>query len=317
MMNPKKIAIVTFRRGFFPSNAAFEFMESIVGRFVNVARFSSTQPDLIEALHTFQPEVLVSYASTLDGLATQALRLQLNQLKQISNSSEQLRPATRQRIEQAFGTPLLDHYGAGECLFLAEGCRDGNGMHVNADWAILEVVDARNQPVPDGELGDKILVTNLANQVQPFIRYEIGDRVRMATEPCSCGSPFPRMEQIEGRSADLFWIEQSGRKTPVPGVLLHVAMDESHSIRQWQAIQVAPQQIVFRLVTLDESTASSEDRHRILTKDELLDFLPKKLSELGLPPSTQLDFQFVGELKPDPNTGKLKQVVSQVHANVN
>src|SRR5688572_28410136 len=80
-------------------------------------------------------------------------------------------------------------------------------MHVNADWALLEVVDENNEPVPDGEKGAKVLVTNLANYVQPIIRYEIGDIVTMATEKCGCGSNMPLIQCVEGRDSETFEIK--------------------------------------------------------------------------------------------------------------
>ena len=55
---------------------------------------------------------------------------------------------------------------------------------------------------PDRELSHTVLVTNLANRVQPLIRYNLGDRVQLATSPCACGSPFPAI-RVEGRSGDV------------------------------------------------------------------------------------------------------------------
>src|SRR5204863_10195 len=80
-----------------------------------------------------------------------------------------------------------------ECNFLTNGCPAGPGSHVNADWAILEVVDDEYRPVPPGELGRRVLLTNLSNRAQPLIRYEVNDRVRLdAAGPCACGSRLPR-----------------------------------------------------------------------------------------------------------------------------
>ena len=59
--------------------------------------------------------------------------------------------------------------------------------------AILQPVDAQHRPVPVGETGFTTLLTNLANRVQPLIRYDLGDRVRFAPEACECGSALPVM----------------------------------------------------------------------------------------------------------------------------
>ena len=70
------------------------------------------------------------------------------------------------------------------------------------DWVILEAVDEAMRPVPDGTLSTTVLLTVLANDVQPFIRYDLGDCVRFYADPCPCGSRF-RSFQVEGREATL------------------------------------------------------------------------------------------------------------------
>jgi phenylacetate-coenzyme A ligase PaaK-like adenylate-forming protein len=66
---------------------------------------------------------------------------------------------------------------------VAYDCGYGS-VHVNADWVILEPVDAAYQPVAVGQPSQKVLLTNLANRVQPIIRYEMGDSVTIDPEPC-------------------------------------------------------------------------------------------------------------------------------------
>ena len=108
----------------------------------------------------------------------------------------------RERVEKVFPSlefGILDSYACTECLFMAFECDCGR-QHVPEDWVILEAVDENKQPVPDGELSTTALLTVLSNHVQPFIRYDIGDRLRFYRDPCACGSPF-RSFQIEGRQA--------------------------------------------------------------------------------------------------------------------
>lgn len=110
----------------------------------------------------------------------------------------------RARVVRAFPSlefGIADFYGCTECLALSFECSHGR-KHVNEDWVILEAVDEAMQPVPDGTLSASVLLTVLANEVQPFIRYDLGDCVRFHTDPCPCGSPF-RSFQVEGRQATL------------------------------------------------------------------------------------------------------------------
>lgn len=67
---------------------------------------------------------------------------------------------------------------------------------------ILEPVDKDYEPVADGTVSDTVLLTFLGNEVQPFIRYDLGDRLCFHTTPCPCGSPF-RSFEVEGRRATI------------------------------------------------------------------------------------------------------------------
>jgi len=122
--------------------------------------------------------------------------------KHIKVAGETFTTELRKRVEKAFPSlefGITDSYACTECLFMALECDYGR-QHVPEDWVILEAVDENNQHVPDGELSTTTLLTVLSNDVQPFIRYDIGDRLRFYRDPCPCGSPF-RSFQIEGRQA--------------------------------------------------------------------------------------------------------------------
>jgi len=122
--------------------------------------------------------------------------------KRIKVAGETFTPELRKRVEKAFPSlefGIINSYACTECLFMAFECDCGR-QHVPEDWVILEAVDENNQLVPDGELSTTALLTVLSNHVQPFIRYDIGDRLRFYRDPCPCGSPFKSF-QIEGRQA--------------------------------------------------------------------------------------------------------------------
>jgi phenylacetate-CoA ligase len=304
LRSPARVAIVSMQRGFYPSGSAFEFMQEIVGRFVHVERFSSMQSDLVDRLNEFQPNALVSYASVLESLA-RSEKLKLLDLRQVANSSEQLTTAARTRIDQAFGVPIVDHYGLGECLLLSEGCPTDGGAHLNSDWVILEVVDDQTRPVAAGQLGHKVLVTNLANFVQPYIRYEVGDRVAMATKPCRCGSRLPRIDRIEGRSADIFWIGEANQSQFINGPILQVAADSLSEVREWQAVQKENNRIEISLELLPHSKldlATVEHAYK------------RQLKDSGLSDDFIFDVKIVPLLAIDPVTGKFRRMVSQIHA---
>ena len=151
---------------------------------------------------------ITTYPSVLMILTKEkeAGRLQIEPLV-IKVAGETLTDEAKMRAQKAFPSleyPIINAYATTECLFIAHECSYGR-QHVCEDWVILEPVDIIMKPVPDGTLSDKALLTVLSNHVQPFIRYELGDRLRFYKDACPCGSPF-RSFQVEGRQATLIHI---------------------------------------------------------------------------------------------------------------
>jgi phenylacetate-CoA ligase len=104
-------------------------------------------------------------------------------------------PATRSRIEQAWGARVIDHHGLTETGPLSFECweRPG-GLHVNEGEFICEVLDpASGKEAPDGERGE-LVVTNLGRTSSPVIRYRTGDVGVKRSEGCACGRTSIRLE---------------------------------------------------------------------------------------------------------------------------
>jgi phenylacetate-CoA ligase len=114
-------------------------------------------------------------------------------------------PATRQRIEQAWGARVFDHGGMTEVGSLMMECPENPaGLHLLESECIAEVIDpATAEPVPAGEVGELVL-TNLGRLGSPALRYRTGDLVRVDPWPCPCGRTFLRLDGgILGRSDDM------------------------------------------------------------------------------------------------------------------
>ena len=103
-------------------------------------------------------------------------------------------PATKRRIEQAWGACTFDHYGMTEMGAVSYPCpAEPFSMHVNESEFIAEVLDPLiHRPAAEGEEGELVL-TNLGRLGSPLIRYRTGDRVRLVREPCPCGRTFARL----------------------------------------------------------------------------------------------------------------------------
>jgi phenylacetate-coenzyme A ligase PaaK-like adenylate-forming protein len=306
LLVPARLAIVTLKRGFYPSASAFEYMPRVARRFLNILWLSQTDPDVIDRLNAFRPTVLTGYAGVLETLALEAesgrLRLAPD-LIQVVNNSEVLTDRARRRIEAAFGPRVLNNYATGECPFLSNGCATDDGAHINADWAVLEVVDADYRPVPPGEPGKKVLITNLPNRVQPFVRYEIGDVVTMAARTCRCGSRLPRVERIDGRAADSFWIADGPTHRQMINSVFKNAFDYTREVREWQAIQREPNRIAIRLELLPGATLDSDHAWRSLNR---------QLDLYGFRELVDVSLEVVPKLEADAATGKFRRIVSLV-----
>ncbi len=115
-------------------------------------------------------------------------------------------PATRQRIEAAWGARVHDHSGMTEMGALSFECQPNpGGLHVIESEFIAECIDPQTlQSVPDGEVGELVL-TNLGRVGSPLIRYRTRDQVRLVRGRCDCGRCFARLQGgILGRIDDMF-----------------------------------------------------------------------------------------------------------------
>lgn len=168
---------------------------------------------LVDGLNAFAPSIVATYPTAAVMLADEARSGRLRAFPQeVWTGGETLSEAMRRHIEQTFGCILSNSYGASEFLPIAWECAQQR-LHLNADWVILEAVDAQHRPVPAGRASHTTLLTNLANHVQPLIRFDIGDRIAFDTEPCPCGSALPTL-QVQGRRDDAL-VERSRRGSPV------------------------------------------------------------------------------------------------------
>ncbi len=213
-----------------------------------VRAFSALQPlpELVAGLNEFQPVFLSGYPSALAQLAHEqkAGRLRIAPVIAMT-AGEDLTPATQEEIRSAFGCKVVQGYAATEVPGLALQC-DRGSIHVNSDWYLLEPVGEDYRPVPPGVTSHTVLVTNLANRVQPVIRYDLGDRVEVVAEPCPCGSPFPRV-RVEGRTTDVVSFAGRGGEVEVLPLALGTVIEETPGVRRFQAIRTGPSALTVRL----------------------------------------------------------------------
>ena len=164
-------------------------------------------------------------------------------------------PEMTQRLTEAFGVHPFNAYGTTEGLWGSE-CEHHQGIHLFEDATLVENVDADGQPVPAGQPGARLLVTNLHNLVQPLLRLEVTDLVTLDPDPCPCGRTLVRASAIHGRSDDVLSLpaHDGGRVAVHP---LHFALlTRDPQVREFQVVQDGP---VLRILIVPSHAATASD----------------------------------------------------------
>lgn len=164
----------------------------------------------VELLSDLKPEGLACTPSYALNLAETGLRLGQDPatwgLKFAILGAEPWTEAMRQRIETALQVSAVDIYGLSELTGpgVAIECDHAkDGLHVFEDFFYLEVVDPKTgDAVPAGTLGELVLTT-LAKEAMPMVRYRTGDLVSLIEEPCSCGRTHRKISRVVGRTDDM------------------------------------------------------------------------------------------------------------------
>ena len=123
--------------------------------------------------------------------------------------SERWSDKMRATIAESLGIELSDIYGLTEIYGPGIGinCQYNTGMHYWDDYLYIEIIDPKTlKPVPDGEMGE-IVITTLVKEGAPLIRYRTHDLSRIIPGECPCGSRFPRLGTIMGRTDDMMKIK--------------------------------------------------------------------------------------------------------------
>jgi phenylacetate-coenzyme A ligase PaaK-like adenylate-forming protein len=157
-------------------------------------------PQMVERLNALQAPGLSGYPSMLARLAAERLAGRLRIAPQaVTSTSETLLPGLRAAIAEGFGVPVVDMFGSTEGL-VGSSAPDEAVLTFNSDACIVEFVDEGNRPVAPGTRSAKALVTNIANRVQPLIRYEMTDSFVRQADAADSGHV---RATVEGRSDDM------------------------------------------------------------------------------------------------------------------
>ena len=112
--------------------------------------------------------------------------------------------ARRRRSRPPGGSPPTRATGSTRSPTWRSSARPRDGLHIQEDAFIAEVVDIdTGEPLPEGELG-KIVVTSLWRRGGSTVRYNSGDLSRLLPRrQCACGSWMRKLDYFQGRSDNM------------------------------------------------------------------------------------------------------------------
>jgi phenylacetate-CoA ligase len=216
-------------------------------------------------IEAFRPDYLMGYTSTLAMIADELLQrgLRLSRpIKGVVTIAETLSPARRTLIERYFEAPIINRYGLREFgSWSAQCCGDRSAstpgadvFHLNTELVVWETVREDGSPAAPGEVG-RVVITDLHNEVMPFIRYDTGDLAVAGETGCPCGRGFPLVGPIEGRSSECIrTADGSLLSAVVLGAYLKIGgpqfryRDHLEAIRHYQLVQEGPERFRLRVV---------------------------------------------------------------------
>lgn len=203
--------------------------------------------EFVTKIRTRRPRMLFGYPSALSLIASHARSkgISMNDLgiKVAFVTSERLYDEQRKIIEDVFGCPVANGYGSRDAGFIAHQCPSGS-MHITAEDIIVEIINEDGQPAPNGQPGE-IVVTHLATDDFPFIRYRTGDIAVMDDKPCTCGRGLPVLREIQGRATD-FVLAQDG--TVMHGLALIYTLRDIPGMTAFKIIQESLMQTRVQIV---------------------------------------------------------------------
>jgi phenylacetate-CoA ligase len=250
----------------------------------------------VKDIRSRRPKMLFGYPSALSHIArhADAMGMRMNDLgiRVAFVTSERLYDEQRKQISKTFGCPVANGYGGRDAGFIAHECPKG-GMHITAEDIIVEIVNTEGVALPAGEAGE-IVVTHLATNDFPFIRYRTGDIGTLDTRACSCGRGLPMIREIQGRSTD-FVVAQDG--TVMHGLSLVYILRDLPEVRAFKIIQESLD--LTRVLVVPENTLSPDLASRI-----------EKGFKARLGQGAAINVESVSEI-PKEKSGKFRYVVSK------
>lgn len=275
-----------------------------------VAHYQKPPEEVVDRLLDYRPHVLYGNRHQLELVCLELRRRGrvYDSLRLLISSGFPLRENSRLLFREHLGIDAVNSYGSEETGVLAHETPQGQGLRLCEELTFVEFLDEGGLPLPPHTSG-RIVVTTLNRRVQPFIRYELGDRVRFRVVTDSSGSRWRKIEAIEGRDDDFLVLPDGSRKfcpefydvfTRFPRLDQGRAVQKTRTLVELQLVgdpgyiqehregilgylrRRYPEEMEFRIVTLDRLPPDPSGKIRIVVSE--LDASSAPEAEPGSPP---------------------------------
>jgi phenylacetate-CoA ligase len=255
----------------------------------------------IKIMQDYKATVLVAtptYALHLaDALMEAGVNTSALSLRTALVGGEPWSDAMRKQLEERLHVTATDNYSVSEVMGpgIAGECLERDGLHVNEDHFLVEVVDPRTLERVNPGVPGELVVTTLTKEAFPLVRYRTRDLTQLVAEPCRCGRTSVRLKRIAARSDDMIKVKGVNVfPSQVEAVLREVLRAEP----LFQIVLERPSALDEATVLVAMSQGSFFDEMKKQT--EMRDLLRKRLaSELGVTFDVKLVARHTLESAPD------------------
>ena len=200
---------VAFDYGLFTGGFGFHYGAERIGASVIPSSSGSNVQKQVLIMKDYKTSVLVSTPgytlSIINALEEKSIKSEDLRLKIGVFGAEPWSEKIRRTLQEKLPIQAYDTYGLSELMGpgVSGECERKDGLHINEDMFIAEIIDPRTAEVlPQGAEGE-LVITNIAKEGCPLIRYRTGDLASLIPGPCACGRTFARMSRVFHRTDDM------------------------------------------------------------------------------------------------------------------
>ena len=215
-------------------------------------------------------------------------------LKVCMVTSEMLFEDDKLLLEEQFGIPIVNEYGASELDLIAFQNPKGE-WQINSETLFVEIIDDNDNVLDYGKEG-RIVITSLYNKAHPFIRYDIGD-IGILSEKSTLKKPL--LEKLVGRTNDIVVLPSGKRAAGLTFYYITKSIiEDDGNVKAFIIEQLALDHFKVSYVS---SEKLSKEKRDIITQ-QIVVYLEKGIS---------ISFEKHDQLKRS-KSGKLKQFTSYI-----